>query len=254
MQVGRAGSERQVKAVGEILTDTRRRIYLVLADGSDEDPAAEARRRRRGGAGRHDLRRRTAREEATSRRSPGPSGGAVCGAGRHLAPGRRPRRVARANATASTSAPMMCSKCGASTTPTFRRSGSAVRASRCGPIGMMTAYTPNADDCRACGLCVVACPEGAIALSRAERGPQVRSIPTRSDVGRPRPAFSRLRTRSPRSGAVSRARNGMPSAAAISATVPPRSTTATNSTGPPRPRSPRGPPRAATSPGSPCPR
>ena len=30
--------------------------------------------------------------------------------------------------------------------------------------GMMTAYTPNADDCRACGLCVVACPEQAIVL------------------------------------------------------------------------------------------
>ncbi len=38
MQVGRAGSESQVKAVGEILTDTRRRIYLILADGS---PATE---------------------------------------------------------------------------------------------------------------------------------------------------------------------------------------------------------------------
>ncbi len=31
---------------------------------------------------------------------------------------------------------------------------------------MMTAYTPNVDDCRACGLCVVACPEQAIVLTR----------------------------------------------------------------------------------------
>ena len=30
--------------------------------------------------------------------------------------------------------------------------------------GRMTAYTPNADQCRACGLCVVACPEHAIEL------------------------------------------------------------------------------------------
>jgi NAD-dependent dihydropyrimidine dehydrogenase PreA subunit len=31
--------------------------------------------------------------------------------------------------------------------------------------GMVTAYTPNAADCHACGLCVVACPERAIALT-----------------------------------------------------------------------------------------
>ncbi len=40
LQVGRTGSDRQIKAVGEILTDTRRRIYLVLADGS-AGPAGE---------------------------------------------------------------------------------------------------------------------------------------------------------------------------------------------------------------------
>lgn len=32
--------------------------------------------------------------------------------------------------------------------------------------GRMTAYTPNADACRACGLCVVSCPERAIRLDR----------------------------------------------------------------------------------------
>ena len=30
--------------------------------------------------------------------------------------------------------------------------------------GKRTAYTPNADACRACGLCVAACPERAIEL------------------------------------------------------------------------------------------
>lgn len=32
--------------------------------------------------------------------------------------------------------------------------------------GKKTAYTPKADACRACGLCVVACPEHAITLAR----------------------------------------------------------------------------------------
>lgn len=30
-----------------------------------------------------------------------------------------------------------------------------------------TAYTPNSDACRACGLCVVACPENALTLVRS---------------------------------------------------------------------------------------
>lgn len=33
--------------------------------------------------------------------------------------------------------------------------------------GKQTAYTPKADACRACGLCVDACPEKAITLRRA---------------------------------------------------------------------------------------
>jgi 4Fe-4S ferredoxin len=32
--------------------------------------------------------------------------------------------------------------------------------------GMKVAYTPNADACRACGVCVTACPERAITLAR----------------------------------------------------------------------------------------
>ena len=32
--------------------------------------------------------------------------------------------------------------------------------------GMKMAYTPNADACRSCGLCVAACPEHAITLTR----------------------------------------------------------------------------------------
>lgn len=35
--------------------------------------------------------------------------------------------------------------------------------------GMKTAYTPNADACRSCGLCVAACPEHAITLTRRRR-------------------------------------------------------------------------------------
>lgn len=32
--------------------------------------------------------------------------------------------------------------------------------------GKLSAYTPNAEHCRACGLCVVACPEHAITLQK----------------------------------------------------------------------------------------
>ena len=33
--------------------------------------------------------------------------------------------------------------------------------------GMKVAYTPNADACRSCGLCVAACPERAITLAKS---------------------------------------------------------------------------------------
>ncbi|HEX5745398.1 MAG TPA: ferredoxin family protein [Archangium sp.] len=35
--------------------------------------------------------------------------------------------------------------------------------------GRKTAYTPQADQCQACGLCVVACPEKAIRLVAVQR-------------------------------------------------------------------------------------
>jgi 4Fe-4S ferredoxin len=34
--------------------------------------------------------------------------------------------------------------------------------------GLKVAYTPNADACRSCGLCVTACPERAIKLARVK--------------------------------------------------------------------------------------
>lgn len=34
--------------------------------------------------------------------------------------------------------------------------------------GGMVAYTPNADQCRACGLCIKACPEHAIKLVKVK--------------------------------------------------------------------------------------
>jgi NAD-dependent dihydropyrimidine dehydrogenase PreA subunit len=37
--------------------------------------------------------------------------------------------------------------------------------------GKQTAYTPRADACRACGLCVVACPEKAIELVKTSAEP-----------------------------------------------------------------------------------
>jgi DNA-binding PadR family transcriptional regulator len=42
MQVGRTGSEHQIRAVAAILTETRRRIYLVLADGTPAEDETDA--------------------------------------------------------------------------------------------------------------------------------------------------------------------------------------------------------------------
>ena len=42
--------------------------------------------------------------------------------------------------------------------------------------GRMTAYTPNASACKACGLCVVACPEHALTLQVGLR-PSLREPP-----------------------------------------------------------------------------
>lgn len=38
--------------------------------------------------------------------------------------------------------------------------------------GKQTAYTPRAEACHACGLCVVACPEQAITLTRRDAAVQ----------------------------------------------------------------------------------
>lgn len=38
--------------------------------------------------------------------------------------------------------------------------------------GRKTAFTPRADACRSCGLCVVACPEKAIRLVRSDEVPR----------------------------------------------------------------------------------
>lgn len=45
----------------------------------------------------------------------------------------------------------------------FRKLGPFARVRVVAHRGQV-AYTPNADQCRACGLCVVACPERAITL------------------------------------------------------------------------------------------
>ncbi|MFM0731780.1 ferredoxin family protein [Paraburkholderia sediminicola] len=50
-------------------------------------------------------------------------------------------------------------------TPDYQQLG-ALQKFKLRVHGMNVAYTPNADACRACGLCVTACPERAITLAR----------------------------------------------------------------------------------------
>ncbi len=42
MQVGQTGSDAQIRTVADILSETRRRIYLVLADGAGDDHASRS--------------------------------------------------------------------------------------------------------------------------------------------------------------------------------------------------------------------
>ena len=72
MQVAQAGTESQIKAAADILTDARRRIYLVLADGgvSDEQLTEVPEQSRPAESGRPGLRRPRSRS-----RGRGPSTG-----------------------------------------------------------------------------------------------------------------------------------------------------------------------------------
>ncbi len=49
-QVGRTGSQEQVSAVKDILAETRRRIYLLLAEGPTATDEGATRDRRVGGS------------------------------------------------------------------------------------------------------------------------------------------------------------------------------------------------------------
>ena len=159
MQVGQTGSDRQVKAVGQILSETRRRIYLVLADGGDGEPASEE-------------------QAATDGSAPAPKSWRRSG----VQPLTRIARVSGARWRRGWVPVVDHARCEGKRDcldvcpndvfevrriddSDFRALGRMgrlkVRAHR-----MATAYTPNADDCRACGLCVVACPEDAIVLTR----------------------------------------------------------------------------------------